>query len=97
MNALVIDASVAVKWVIEEIGTAEALRLRRAKLLAPDLVVGDCANILWKKVQRRELSIIPPAIAFILRLPSTTIAPLSLPTSDCCESSLSAATGSETV
>lgn len=56
MNAAVIDASIALKWVVEEDGTAEALRLRRtAKLLAPDLLAVECANILWKKVQRREL------------------------------------------
>jgi predicted nucleic acid-binding protein len=57
MNALVIDASIAVKWVVEEDGTSEALKLRRlARLLAPDLLVVECANILWKKVQRRELA-----------------------------------------
>ena len=57
MNALVIDASIAIKWVVEEEGTPEALALRRrAKLLAPDLLVAECANILWKKVRRDELS-----------------------------------------
>jgi predicted nucleic acid-binding protein len=57
MNALVIDASIAVKWVVEENGTPEALQLRRvARLLAPDLLVVECANILWKKAQRRELA-----------------------------------------
>jgi predicted nucleic acid-binding protein len=36
MNTFVIDASIAVKWVIEEEGTAEALALRqRAKLIEP--------------------------------------------------------------
>lgn len=57
MNTLVVDASIAVKWVVEEEGTAPALTLRqRAKLVAPELLVAECANILWKKVQRRELS-----------------------------------------
>jgi predicted nucleic acid-binding protein len=56
VNALVIDASIAVKWVVEENGTAEALALRqKAKLIAPELLVAECANILWKKVQRNEL------------------------------------------
>ncbi|HEX5425720.1 MAG TPA: type II toxin-antitoxin system VapC family toxin [Candidatus Acidoferrales bacterium] len=56
MNAVVIDASIALKWVVQEDGTEQALRLRRsAKLLAPDLLAVECANILWKKVQRREL------------------------------------------
>jgi predicted nucleic acid-binding protein len=56
VNTFAIDASIAVKWVIEEEGTAEALALRqRAKLIAPQLLVAECANILWKKVQRDEL------------------------------------------
>jgi predicted nucleic acid-binding protein len=57
VKTLVIDASVAVKWVVEEQGTAQALMLRRhARLIAPELLVAECANILWKKVQRDELS-----------------------------------------
>ena len=57
MNSFIIDASIAVKWVVEEEGTPEALTLRRrAKLLAPELLVAECANILRKKVQREELS-----------------------------------------
>jgi predicted nucleic acid-binding protein len=56
-EALVIDASIAVKWLIEEDGTSEALALRRrAKLIAPDLLTAECANVFWKKVQRGELS-----------------------------------------
>jgi predicted nucleic acid-binding protein len=57
VNTLVIDASIAVKWVIEEEGTPQALTLRRtARLLAPELLVAECANILWKKARRNELS-----------------------------------------
>jgi predicted nucleic acid-binding protein len=53
----VVDASIAVKWVVEETGTPEALSLRRqARLIAPELLVAECANILWKKVRRDELS-----------------------------------------
>ena len=56
MTTLVVDASIAIKWVIDEEGTAEALALRSgANLLAPDLLIAECANILWKKVQRGEL------------------------------------------
>jgi predicted nucleic acid-binding protein len=56
VNPIVIDASIAIKWVVEEDGTAEALALRqRAKLIAPELLVAECANILWKKVRRNEL------------------------------------------
>ncbi|HTC12012.1 MAG TPA: type II toxin-antitoxin system VapC family toxin [Acetobacteraceae bacterium] len=57
MNTRVIDASIAVKWVVEEEGTLQALALRRqARLIAPELLVAECANILWMKVRRNELS-----------------------------------------
>jgi len=53
----VIDASVAIKWVVDEEGTSEALALRSCQLFAPELLVPECANILWKKTRRRELSL----------------------------------------
>jgi predicted nucleic acid-binding protein len=57
VKAFIIDASIAIKWVVEEDGTAHALALRRgSRLVAPDLLVAECANILWKKVQRGELT-----------------------------------------
>jgi predicted nucleic acid-binding protein len=57
VTTLVVDASIAVKWVVEEEGTLHALALlRQAKLIAPELLVAECANILWKKVLRDELS-----------------------------------------
>lgn len=56
MTEFVIDASVAVKWVVEETGTAAALALRQAKLSAPDLFIPECANILWKKHKLGQLT-----------------------------------------
>lgn len=57
MKTFVVDASIAIKWVVEEAGTAQALALRTsARLIAPDLIVAECANILWKKTQRGELT-----------------------------------------
>jgi predicted nucleic acid-binding protein len=57
VSHFVIDASVAIKWIVEEEGTFEALAiLEKAKLSAPDLLIAECANILWKKVRREELS-----------------------------------------
>jgi predicted nucleic acid-binding protein len=53
---LVIDASVAIKWVVQETGTPEALALRKATLAAPDLLVPECANILWKKHRLGQLT-----------------------------------------
>lgn len=54
---LVVDASIAIKWIIGEDGSTEAVELlKTAAMAAPDLLVAECANILWKKVQRTELT-----------------------------------------
>lgn len=56
-ETLVVDASVAVKWVVAESGTDQAVQLRSSfDFLAPELIVAECANILWKKTMRRELA-----------------------------------------
>lgn len=55
-ETLVVDASVAVKWVVQEEGTEAALSLRSRELVAPELILAECANILWKKAARAELS-----------------------------------------
>lgn len=56
-ETLIIDASIAIKWVVEEDGTPQALGLRQAyRFAAPELLTVECANILWKKAQRGELS-----------------------------------------
>jgi predicted nucleic acid-binding protein len=53
----VIDASIAIKWVIGEAGSVAALSLLdNRRLVAPDLLMPECANILWKKKVRAELS-----------------------------------------
>jgi predicted nucleic acid-binding protein len=56
LSAFVVDASVAIKWVVAEPGTKEALALLGSRLFAPALLQAECANILWKKVRRGELS-----------------------------------------
>jgi predicted nucleic acid-binding protein len=56
----VVDASVAVKWYFPEPGAEAATRVLKAalggerELLAPDLIVPEFANVLWKKVRRDE-------------------------------------------
>ena len=56
--AYVVDASVAVKWFVPEELTEEALSYLsdEHELLAPDLLWPEFANIVWKKVRRREVS-----------------------------------------
>lgn len=55
MTALVIDASVAVKWLVDEPGTDAAIALLDEELHAPDLIYSEVANILWKKQVRGEV------------------------------------------
>lgn len=56
---LVVDASVAAKWFVEEEeGSAEAARLlRRGEgLVAPDLVVPEVCNVAWRKLRAGEMT-----------------------------------------
>ena len=57
MSGFVVDASVAIKWFIDEPDSAEAAFLLRHPLSAPDLLAPERANVLWKKVTRAELSL----------------------------------------
>lgn len=54
-SVLVVDASVAVKWLIREVdsGVAEALSARL--LAAPSLVLVECANALWRRAKAGEV------------------------------------------
>jgi predicted nucleic acid-binding protein len=67
-----VDGSVAAKWYFAEPGHEAADRILAAgiagerELLAPDLIVPEFANVLWKRVRRHECS--RPAAAEILVL-----------------------------
>ena len=54
----VVDASVAIKWVIPEVLSEAADRLRAGddEMLAPDMLLVEVANALWKKMANREIS-----------------------------------------
>jgi predicted nucleic acid-binding protein len=54
---LVVDASVAVKWFVQEPGTEDAVELlgRNDALIAPELVIAEVVNVLWKHLMRAEL------------------------------------------
>ena len=57
MNYLV-DASVAAKWIFTESNSSNARSLldERHTLFAPDLMVIELANVVWKKRMRSEIS-----------------------------------------
>jgi predicted nucleic acid-binding protein len=58
MTGYVVDASVAVKWLITEPYTAEATRLLESglTLIAPELVFAEAANALWAICRRGDIS-----------------------------------------
>lgn len=48
---VVVDASVAVKWVLWEPDTPIARMLRNCRLSAPPLFISECANVIWRNVR----------------------------------------------
>jgi predicted nucleic acid-binding protein len=54
---IVVDASIALKWVIDEEGSIAAQTLVTDHALsAPDLLLIECANVLWSKARRGVLA-----------------------------------------
>jgi predicted nucleic acid-binding protein len=58
MTPHVVDASVVIKWFVDEVHAEAARRLQadQYELFAPDLFWSESGNILWKKVRRGELT-----------------------------------------
>ena len=58
MISYVVDASVAVKWYVPEIYSNEAEKLLDSEfsLHAPELILPEFGNIIWKKVRRGEMT-----------------------------------------
>ncbi len=59
MSVYVVDASVAIKWYVPEVHSeiAACLLDRTHELIAPDLLLPEFGNIVWKKVQRGQISV----------------------------------------
>lgn len=54
---IIVDVSVALKWVCEEEGSDRAAALLDGRLLAaPAFWLAEAANALWRRVQRGELT-----------------------------------------
>jgi predicted nucleic acid-binding protein len=56
---MVADASVALKWFVAEEGTSDAtaLLLKAGILIAPELIIAEVCNALWKAVRRGNLRV----------------------------------------
>ena len=66
---IVVDASVAVKWFVEEPGHAAAVRASEdSDLAAPDRLLLEVANVPRRKVKQREIPTDQAAVA-VRRLP----------------------------
>jgi predicted nucleic acid-binding protein len=61
---LVVDASVALKWLYPEEGSDRAGMLLSQRLIAPDLLMVECVNVIWKLSRRGDLSR-PEALAAV--------------------------------
>lgn len=57
MTQVVVDANVAIKWLVDEEQRQEAARLLQdeSELHAPRVMAAEVANALWQKVERREI------------------------------------------
>jgi predicted nucleic acid-binding protein len=60
---MIVDASVAIKWLAPEDGSdlADQLLLQ-GELAAPDLIFAELANAIWKKRLRGEIVASPPSL-----------------------------------
>jgi predicted nucleic acid-binding protein len=68
---MVIDASVAFKWIVDEEGSAAAAALiGREDLIAPALLHAEVANALWTRLRRGELRDGPEPSSYLSRLSS---------------------------
>jgi predicted nucleic acid-binding protein len=54
-TAIIVDASVALKWVLDEDDSPLARMLATSRLAAPDLLWSECANGLWRWVRAGSL------------------------------------------
>ncbi len=54
---VVVDANVAIKWYLDEVHTAEAEQLVNGQfdIHAPELLLPEFGNVLWKKCRNDEL------------------------------------------
>lgn len=54
--SVVIDACVALKWVIDEPGSDAASALRQEQLIAPAIWLAEAANVLWQRVRIGDIT-----------------------------------------
>lgn len=66
---MIVDASVAIKWlVVEEDGELARALLATEPLIVPDIIAAEIANAMWKKRRRGEITALPESFASVLDL-----------------------------
>lgn len=76
--SLIVDASVAVKWFLDEERSAAARELDRHELRAPDLILAETFNAVWKRWRRAEATTEQvPVIVPALRRAIAELVPLA--------------------
>jgi predicted nucleic acid-binding protein len=72
---LVVDSSVAIKWLITEADSDQAAPLRVHDLWAPELLWAEVASILWKKVRLGQLTgpMAETGLLFLRAMPITSV------------------------
>jgi predicted nucleic acid-binding protein len=74
---IVVDASVALKWVLAEPDSEAAAALRNEELIAPALWLAEAANALWRRAQRGEITA-GEAVGWLAELQSAPVAALPI-------------------
>ena len=74
-DAVVVDASVAIKWLVDEPLSDLAEGLRDRPILVPTLFYSECANVLWLKWRTEQLTAasVERLFSTLLDNPLTTI------------------------
>jgi len=74
---IVVDASVALKWVLDEPGSDAAAALRGQELVAPALWLAEAANALWRRACIGEITSVEANIR-VSELRKAPVASLSI-------------------
>jgi predicted nucleic acid-binding protein len=79
MSGFVVDASVAVKWLVAEAHSEQAARLLDGewRLIAPELVFAEAANALWAMCRRGDIG----KAELVEAIDTLKTAPIAVPSS----------------
>lgn len=80
LRRVVVDASVALKWVLAEDGSETAEALLELELLAPDFLLIECGNAIWSRMRTGHISAAEAhaALTGLASVPMTLVPTLEL-------------------